>query len=113
VSDIVLIEEKSNPLLNRIEVKCIIKGVNGMLKRADAVKMVAERLNYGNKFVIPISLKGESGKRDIKGVFYIYDDESTARAQLPRYVIARLTGEKVEKKGKVKKEEEGKAGKKQ
>jgi len=106
----VLLEEKSNPLLNRIEVKCIIKEVNGMLKRADAAKMVAERLNYGNKFVIPISLKGESGKRDIKGLFYIYDDESIARAQLPKYIIARLTGEKVEKKGK--KREEGKASKK-
>jgi hypothetical protein len=67
----VLLEEKSNPLLNRIEVKCIIKEVNGMLKRADAAKMVAERLNYGNKFVIPISLK-ERVVRGISKVYFIY-----------------------------------------
>ncbi len=103
-----IIEERHNPLLNRIEVKCVIKGKNGMLKRADAARMIAERLNYGNKFVIPISLNGESGKKDIKGVFYIYDDEKIARMQLPRYIIARLTGEKIEKKDKTKKGEESK-----
>ncbi len=103
-----IVEERSNPLLNRIEVKCIIKGENGMLKRADAARMIGERLNYTNKFILPIYLKGESGKRDIKALFYIYDDEKIARMQMPRYIIARLTGEKVEKKSKGKKEGEGK-----
>jgi ribosomal protein S24E len=97
---IVIIEEKHNPLLNRIEVKCKINGKNGNLKRGDAAKLLAEALNYSNRFIVPISMQGEHGKNDLKCLFYVYEDENTARKQLPKYIIARLTGEKVEKKGK-------------
>ena len=100
---IMVIEERHNPLLNRIEVKCKINGRNGNLKRSDVVKLLAETLNYSNRFIVPISMQGEHGTNDLKCLFYVYEDESIARKQLPKYIIARLTGEKVEKKGKGKK----------
>ncbi|MEM0446682.1 MAG: hypothetical protein QXR94_00380 [Candidatus Nitrosocaldus sp.] len=101
-------EEKHNPLLNRIELKCIIKDVNGMLKRQDAAKLIVENRGYTGRFIVPVSMMGEKGRRSLRCLFYIYEDEKVARSQLPRYIITRLTGEKIEKgKGKGKKEKKG------
>ncbi|MEM2101432.1 MAG: hypothetical protein QXS98_03150 [Candidatus Nitrosocaldus sp.] len=97
---LVVEEERLNPLLNRIELRCIIKGMNGMLKRQDAARMIAEHRGYAGRFIVPINLRGEKGKSDLRCLFYIYEDEGTARSQLPRYIIARLTGEKVDKSKK-------------
>ncbi|MFN4336179.1 MAG: hypothetical protein ACK4FV_01165 [Candidatus Nitrosocaldus sp.] len=93
---IIVEREEHNPLLNRIELECIINGANGMLKRQDAVKLIAESRGYTGRFVVPVSLRGEKGKSSLRCLFYIYEDEKVARSQLPRYIIARLTGEKID-----------------
>ncbi|SPC34387.1 putative 30S ribosomal protein S24e (fragment) [Candidatus Nitrosocaldus cavascurensis] len=111
MDELVVEEERFNPLLNRVELMCIIKGMNGMLKRQDAAKLIVECRGYAGRFIVPVNMRGEKGKRDLRCLFYIYEDEGTARSQLPRYIIARLTGEKVEKGGKKKGEgDKGKEG---
>lgn len=99
MGEVVVEGERYNPLLKRVELECVIKGANGMLKRQDAARLIAEGRGYSGRFVVPVKMNGEKGKRDLRCTFYIYDDEATARSQLPRYLIARLTGEKLEKKG--------------
>lgn len=102
---IIVEREEHNPLLNRVELECVIKAVNGRLKRQDAVKLIAESRGYTGRFIVPIHMMGEKGRSNLRCLFYIYDDEKVARSQLPRYIIARLTGEKIDKgKGKDKKE---------
>lgn len=82
-------KDVNNVLLNRREVSCIFKDMGGKLTRADAIKMLKEELNI-DKIVLPIKLSCESGKRDVKALFYIYDDESTAKKYLPEYIFKRL-----------------------
>ena len=84
--------DENNVLLNRREVACIFKGMGGKLSRKDAVDMLKEELNI-DKMIIPIRLSCESGKRDVKALFYIYDDETTAKKYLPEYLFKRLKGE--------------------
>ncbi len=88
--------DENNVLLNRREVACIFKDMGGKLSRADAIKMLKEELNI-DKMIIPIKISGESGKRDVKGLFYIYDDETIAKKYLPEYIFKRLEVKEEEK----------------
>ncbi|GIU71377.1 MAG: hypothetical protein KatS3mg003_0856 [Candidatus Nitrosocaldaceae archaeon] len=90
-----IIRDEENLLLDRREVTCIFKDVGGKLSRADAINMLKEKLNI-DKFIIPIKLYCESGKRDVKGLFYIYNDKDTARKYLPEYIFKRIELEKKE-----------------
>lgn len=88
-------KDENNMLLNRREVSCIFKDMGGKLTRRDAAEMVKEKLNI-DKLVIPIRLSCEHGKRDVKGLFYIYDDETVAKKYLSEYVFKRMEVKKEE-----------------
>jgi len=98
LSEIVTLEDKTNALLKRREVMCLFKGQAGKLSRNDAVSLLTEQLKLDKKFVIPITLKCETGKTDVKGTFYVYDDESMAKKHLPKYVFLRLLSKEERKK---------------
>lgn len=98
MSEIVTLEDKTNALLKRREVRCIFKGQAGKLSRNDAVNLLAEQLKLDKKFVIPVTLKCETGKTDVKGTFYVYDEESLAKKHLPKYVFLRLLSKEERKK---------------
>jgi ribosomal protein S24E len=84
-----IIRDEENPLLDRREITCIFKDAGGKLSRADAINMLKEKFNI-DKFIIPIKLYCESGKRDVKGLFYIYNDKDTARKYLPEHIFNRI-----------------------
>lgn len=98
LSEIVTLEDKTNALLRRREVRCLFKGQAGKLSRNDAISLLTEQLKLDKKFVIPITLKCETGKTDVKGTFYVYDDESVAKKHLPKYVFLRLLSKEERKK---------------
>ncbi len=98
MSEIVTLEDRTNVLLKRREVRCLFRGKAGKLTRNDAVNLLMQQLKLDKKFVIPVILKCETGKADVKGTFYVYDDESLAKKHLPKYVFLRLLSKEERKK---------------
>lgn len=87
--EIEVINDKENVLLNRREVECLFKGNYGAFSRIEAVQAVSKKLNATNKNVYAISIKGESGLRNAKGLFYIYNNEEAAKKDISNYIINR------------------------
>ena len=109
MSEIVTLEDRTNALLKRREVRCLFKGQAGKISRNDAVNLLSQQLKLDKKFVIPVTLKCETGKTDVKGMFYVYDDEGLAKKHLPKYVFLRLLSK--EERKKVREAEKAKAKK--
>ena len=87
-----------NPLLGRKEATYFFKDSAGMLNRAQAVKMVATDLGAKEENVILMSIRGKQGTRDVVGTFYVFEDEKTAKAQLPKYYFLRSMAKDERKK---------------
>ncbi len=109
MSEIVTLDDRTNALLKRREVRCLFKGHAGKLTRIDAVNLLSQQLKLDKKFVIPVTLKCETGRTDVKGTFYVYDDEGLAKKHLPKYVFLRLLSK--EERKKVREAEKAKAKK--
>jgi small subunit ribosomal protein S24e len=89
--ELIILEERNNPLLNRREIKTLLKNSAGKIKRVDAADMIAKQLNVDRKLTIPINMKCETGKSDIYATIYIYKN-------LPRYRILRNMSKEDRKK---------------
>ncbi|MEM3382760.1 MAG: hypothetical protein QXL52_02900 [Nitrososphaerales archaeon] len=85
-----ILKDSKNNLLRRREINCIFKSMAGLLKRQDAINMIAKSLNIDAKNVCLISLSTKTGTRDVSGLFYIYDNPEDAKKQLPDYLFIRL-----------------------
>lgn len=96
--EIVMLEERKNSLLNRREVRALFRGAAGRIRRIEAAEKIAGQLNVDKKQVIPINLVCETGMTDVRGIFYIYDDEKEAARQLPRYRLLRTLPKEERKK---------------
>jgi small subunit ribosomal protein S24e len=96
--EVVTLEDRRNSLLNRREVKALFRGAAGKVKRTEAVDKIANELNVDKKQVIPVNLICETGKTDVRAIFYVYDDEKEAAKQLPRYRILRTLPKEERKK---------------
>lgn len=108
MSAIVTLDDKDNRLLKRRELRCLFKGLAGKLSRKDAVEMLAKEHKLDKKFVIPISLKCETGANDARCTFYVYDDEDLAKKHLPKYIFMRMLTEEERKKAKEAEKAKGK-----
>lgn len=108
MSTIVTLEDKTNGLLKRRELKCLFKGFAGKLTRKEAAEMLAKELKLDKKFVIPVSLEGETGMNDINCTFYVYDDENLAKRHLPKYIFMRMLTKEERKKAKEAEKAKGK-----
>ena len=100
LSTFITLEDKTNGLLKRREVKCSFKGSAGRLTRKEAVEILTKELKLDEKFVIPANLICKNGVNDIHGTFYIYDDENLAKKHLPKYIIMRMLTKEERKKVK-------------
>lgn len=76
----------------RQEVEVLFRGMAGLMTRQQAREAVAKLLKVDVEMVYPIRLATEAGKRDIKGIFYIYNDVEEAKRQLHPYIFERLKG---------------------
>ncbi|MEM3437881.1 MAG: hypothetical protein QXP55_05065 [Nitrososphaerales archaeon] len=110
-----IVKDSRNDLLRRREINCIFNSMAGLIKRQDAINMVAKSLNVDAKNVYLISLRTKTGTRDVSGLFYIYDNPEDAKKQLPKYLFLRLLPkeerEKLLKESKKKAPEKVKKGK--
>lgn len=105
--EIEVTNDNENLLLGRREVECLFKGTYGHFSRTDAVQAISKKINVTTKNVYVISIKGESGKRDAKGLFYIYNNEEVANKDISKYIINR----NLPKKNKPKEETSSKTSK--
>ncbi|HZB99200.1 MAG TPA: hypothetical protein VE226_04245 [Nitrososphaeraceae archaeon] len=87
--EVVILEERDNALLNRREIKTLLKNSAGKIKRVDAAAIIAKQLNVDRNLTIPINMKCETGKSDIYATMYIYNNEEDVKKHLPRYRILR------------------------
>jgi small subunit ribosomal protein S24e len=96
--EVVILEERNNALLNRREIKSLLKNSAGKIKRVDAADIIAKQLNVDRNLTIPINMKCETGKSDIHATLYIYNNEEDVKKHLPRYRILRNLSKEDRKK---------------
>ncbi|HZD81497.1 MAG TPA: hypothetical protein VE076_01360 [Nitrososphaeraceae archaeon] len=87
--EVVKLEDRNNPLLNRREIKAILKNAAGKVKRVEAAATIAKQLDIDSKTIIPIKMSCENGTTDVRATFYIYNSNEEANKQLPRYRLLR------------------------
>jgi ribosomal protein S24E len=69
------------------------------MSRVDATSLVAGHLRLSKQQqIIPISMKSETGRRDVYASFYVYSSLENAQQQLPRYIMLRNMSKEDRKK---------------
>jgi small subunit ribosomal protein S24e len=87
--EVVKLEDRNNSLLNRREIKAILKNAAGKIKRIEAAATLAKHLDIDSKTIIPITMLCENGTTNVRATFYIYGSNEEAKKQLPRYSLLR------------------------
>lgn len=82
--------DSANQFLSRREIVCSFSGMSGRLAKMEATDMVTKELNLADKLVVPVRLQNQVGRTDVKGTFYVYDDESLAKRHVNPGVMTRL-----------------------
>ncbi|MFY9566282.1 MAG: hypothetical protein WB053_11030 [Nitrososphaeraceae archaeon] len=99
LQEVVTVQDRNNVLLNRRELKVIIKNTQGQLNKASAASLVAGHFHLNTQQqIIPILMKYETGRTDIHASFYVYPSLEDARQQLPRYMMLRNMSKEDRKK---------------
>ena len=96
--EVVILEERNNALLNRREIKTLLRNSAGKIKRVEAADIIAKQLNVDRNLTIPINMKCETGKSDIYATMYIYNNEEEKKKSLPNYRILRNMSQEDRKK---------------
>ena len=86
--EVVTLHDHANSLLNRREIKILLKNASGRINRSEASDLLAKQLNVDKKKVIPIVMTCHRGKTDIDATFYVYRSEEELN-QLPRFRLLR------------------------
>ncbi len=98
VQEVAMLEDRTNSLLNRREIKVLFRGAAGKISRNEAAEKIANQLNVNKKRVVPINLRCQTGMTDVQGILYVYDDENEPTRQLPRYRLLRTLSREERKK---------------
>jgi len=84
-TEAVVLEEINNQLMQRTEIKVILKRAAGLLKRNDAIELMAKKNKTDIRNVIPIMMSCTRGNTDVLAKFHIYQDEDTIKHIVPRF----------------------------
>ncbi len=95
---ITTLEDKNNLILGRREIRLHIKDHGGKLSRKELNDIVKKEYAFTKEYVLPISIKPETGKQDLKATVYVFNSEEEAKKQLPRYKILRNLSKEDRKK---------------
>lgn len=96
-TELVVLRDYNNQLMNRRELQVIFRNVSGNIKKKDAIETISKANNVDLKTIIPIEIKCNKGSTDVNGFFHIYKDEKSAQDTLPKYISMRLV-DKAERK---------------
>ncbi len=98
--DIQVIEEKSNPMLNRREVVFKVIHDEATPSRKSVVERLAATMNSKPGLVFVDSLRTEFGKRETIGYAKIYETAERAKQVERSHIVERNTFVKAEEKAK-------------
>ena len=90
MSMIQTVNDVENSFLSRREITCNFQGLGGKLKRKEAIEMVKKEFNLGDKTIIAINMKNQTGRPNVTGMFYVYDNEELAKKQVNPTIFERL-----------------------
>ena len=90
MSMIETVSDIENSFLSRREITCNFQGLGGKLKRKEAVDMITKEFNLSDKTVIAINMKNQTGRPNVTGMFYVYDNEELAKKQVNPTIFKRL-----------------------
>jgi ribosomal protein S24E len=89
-TELVVLRDYNNQLMNRRELQVIFRNVSGNIKKKDAIETISKANNVDLKTIIPIEIKCNRGSTDVNAFFHIYKDEKSAKDTLPKYISMRL-----------------------
>lgn len=90
MSIIETVSDVNNTFLSRRELTCNFAGLSGRLKKLEAVDMIKNEFNLGEKVIIPMRIQNHSGKSITTGTFFVYDDEVLAKKHVNPTIFSRL-----------------------
>lgn len=90
MSIIETVSDVNNTFLSRRELTCNFAGLSGRLKKLEAVDMIKNEFNLGEKVIIPMRIQNHSGKSITTGTFFVYDDEALAKKHVNPTIFSRL-----------------------
>ncbi len=90
MSAIETVSDVNNTFLSRREIICNFKGIAGRLKKLEAADMISKQFKLDGKVIIPIFMQAHSGRPDVMGTFYVYDNEELAKKQVNPTIFKRL-----------------------
>jgi len=96
-TELVVLRDYNNQLMNRRELQVIFRNVSGNMKKKDAIESISKANNVDLKTIIPIEIKCNKGSTEVNVFFHIYEDEKSAQDILPKYISMRLI-DKAERK---------------
>jgi len=96
-TELVVLRDYDNQLMNRRELKIIFRNVSGNIKKKEAIETVSKAKKLDSKTIVPIEIKCNKGSTDVSGFFHIYKSEESAKEILPKYRSIRIL-EKAERK---------------
>jgi ribosomal protein S24E len=88
-SNIEVLKDSENKLLDRRELTVLFRGGSGFISRRGATEAISTRLGVPKEKVKVISLNGKFGLRDLVGSVYVYSDEKNMKKQLPPFLSIR------------------------
>ncbi len=92
------LEDKSNIILNRRELRISLNNAAGKVSKIELVKMLSKNFNIDEKKIFPISMDSERGRKDVHATIFIYEDSELAKNHLPKYRILRKLSREDRKK---------------
>jgi len=96
-TELVVLRDYDNQLMNRRELKIIFRNVSGNIKKKEAIETISKANKLDSKTIVPIEIKCNKGSTDVSGFFHIYKSEESAKEILPKYRSIRIL-EKAERK---------------
>jgi ribosomal protein S24E len=96
-TELVVLRDYDNQLMNRRELQIIFRNVSGNIKKKEAIETISKANKLDSKTIMPIEIKCNKGSTDVSGFFHIYKSEESAKEILPKYRSMRIL-EKAERK---------------
>ena len=90
MSMIQTVNDVENSFLSRREITCNFQGLGGKLKRKEAIDMINKEFNLSGKTIIAVNMKNQTGRPNVTGMFYVYDNEELAKKQVNPTIFKRL-----------------------
>ena len=84
------VSDRENELLSRREIVCDFAGLGGKLKKLEAIEMVRKQYELKDKTILPIRLRTHTGRVNVTGTFYVYEDDDTAKQHVDPKIFSRL-----------------------